>query len=91
MEKRNEYIKQLAAKLHEWDEKIDEMKTRAEMSAGGARLRYRQGLVELKALREQAAVLLEEVREATVDTWDDVKARTDRLIEDVRKSLRKAA
>ncbi len=91
METRKEYIEKLAARLRVWDARIDELKGQVETATGSARLRYRTRLVEIRELRDRAAVMLEELREASGSAWKDVGARLDRLIEDVRKSLKKAA
>jgi hypothetical protein len=91
METRKQYIEKLAAKLHEWDARIDDLRQKAETATGDMKLGYRQRLTELRDLREKGSVLLEEAHEATEKTWVEVKKRADKMLEAVQKTLRKAA
>ncbi len=91
MATRKEYIEKLAQRLHEIDARIDELRGRAEQSGTDIKERFRGRMVELKEKRERAAILLEELHEASDDTWKGIKAKVDKLYEDVKEIFKKAA
>ena len=88
---RKVYIEKLAERLHAWDEKIDELKTRADGATVDMKIRYRQEMMELKEMRDRAAKHLTDVREAGEGAWKVMKADFDKMIRDVKKSFKKAA
>jgi len=91
MATRREYIERLAAKLHEWDAHIDELRGRAELSGTRARESARRSIAELREKRERAAELLDELHEAGDESWKNVRTRVDRLYDEIRDVFRKAA
>ncbi|HEX9860593.1 MAG TPA: hypothetical protein VGB23_05265 [Nitrospirota bacterium] len=91
MSTREQYIEKLAAKLKEWDNEIDMLRSRAEQAKADAKVRYREQLVELREQRDKAAVLLDEMHESSGTAWKSVKEKVDRLYADVKGIFRKAA
>jgi hypothetical protein len=91
MTTRRQYIERLAAKLHEWDERIDELRSRAELSDMAARAAARRKLTELREKRDRAVDLLDELHEAGDKGWMGVKSRVDDLYDEVKQVFRKAA
>lgn len=91
MATRKEYIEKLAAKLHEWDARIDELRGKAERSSADVRESFKSRISELREKREKASVLLDELHEAGDDAWKGVKEKVDRLYEEVKNVFKKAA
>lgn len=91
MSTRKEYIEKLAARLREWDDQIDGLRTKAEQAKADAKVRYKEQVVELKGFRDRAETLLGEMHESTDATWNIVKAKVDELYSDVKKIFKKAA
>jgi len=91
METKRDYTEKLAAKLLEWDERLDELKAMAEGRKAEERLRYRQQVLELRDKREQGAVLLNRLHEASGDSWLEIKKNADRLLDEVKRTFKRAA
>jgi len=91
MTTRSDYIEKLAAKLHEWDARIDLLRAKAGTAAVDARIRYREEALALKEKRDEAADLIRDVREAGDNALNDVTKRVDHLLKEVKKAYKKAA
>lgn len=91
METRKAYIEKLSAMLKDWDARIDLLKAHAEEAKADAKVAIHRQIAELKDRRAEAAKYLNELHEAGDEKWHGIKARADRLVEDVKKTFRKAA
>lgn len=88
METRREYIEKLAARLLGWDEKIDELRVKAELAAAEVKLTYKKKIAELRELRERASAELGRLHEAGEPGWREIKKTTDQLVDQVGRLLR---
>lgn len=91
METKKAYIEKLAARLKAWDARMDELKARADESKADAKIAYHKQIAELKDRREEAVRHLAELHEAGEDKWLEVRAKAERLAEDVKKAIKRAA
>ena len=91
METRKDYIEKLAARLRAWDERIDELRDKADNATAELKIRYRQEMAELREMRERAAKHMVVVREASGDAWKTIRVDFGKMVRDVKKSFRKAA
>ncbi|MBI5190581.1 MAG: coiled coil domain-containing protein [Nitrospirae bacterium] len=91
METRKAYIEKLSARLKEWDARIDLLKAHAEEARADAKIAVHRQIAELKDLRQEAAQRLAELHEAGDEKWQDIHDRAEKLADDVKKTLKKAA
>jgi len=74
MKSREEYIDSLAAQLKEWSAKIDELETRARAARSDAKISYESQIAQLKGQRDDAMKKLQELKGASSEAWDVLKA-----------------
>ena len=74
MKSREEYIDRLAAQLKEWSAKIDELETRARAARSDAKVSYEHQIAQLKSQRDDAMKKLQELKGASSEAWDVLKA-----------------
>jgi hypothetical protein len=98
METRIKYIEKLAARVLDWDARIDELRSKSESAGAEARVVYKKKITELGELRERVAEKISSLHEASDTGWHDIGKAADklseeaaRLLKDVEKTFRKAA
>jgi predicted nucleic acid-binding Zn-ribbon protein len=74
MKSREEYIDRLAAQLKEWSAKIDELETKARAATSDAKISYETQIAQLKAQRDDAMKKLQDLKGASSEAWDVLKA-----------------
>ena len=90
MDKRTEYVEKLSAQMVEWDNQIDLLKDRAESAAPEAKSDYSSAITALQLKRDEAAAKLQGISAASDDEWEDLKAGTESVWDEVRTILRDA-
>jgi DNA-binding transcriptional MerR regulator len=81
-EQREAYQKQLEARLHEVDQKLNRLRGKASDVKDDSRQEYRQKMEELKKKRETAGKKLQELKSAGASDWDRLKMETSFAIDD---------
>ncbi len=74
MQKREEYIDMLAAQLKEWSAKIDELEAKARSATADMRTEYEKQIGQLKEKRDTAMLKFVELKGASGEAWDTLKA-----------------
>jgi hypothetical protein len=87
---KDQYVKDFQAKVDEYQVKIDELKTKAETATGTAKDELNQKIAMLTAKQEEAKGKLEEMKAATAETWNDVKAGADKVLNDIESLYNEA-
>lgn len=77
MSAKQAYEQKLEAKLNEWKAEIDKLKAKADGAEADSRLRYEKEIDDLKKRQAEARKKLEELRKASDDAWEDMKAGID--------------
>jgi len=90
MDKRTEYVESLSAQMVEWDAQIDLLKDKVESAAPEAKSQYAPAITALQHKRDEAALKLQGVAAASDDEWEDLKAGTEGVWEEVRTTLHDA-
>jgi hypothetical protein len=90
MDKRTEYVERLSAQMVEWDNQIDLLKDRAKSAAPETESDYSSAIAALQLKRDKAAVKLQGISAASDDEWEDLKAGTESVWDEVRTILRDA-
>ena len=84
-EQKEEYQKQIEAKLKEFNQKREELKAKAADLKKESREEFNQQMEELKKKQEAAKKKLEEVKAASAKAWEKLKVEMDTAIEDLNK------
>lgn len=87
MSKRDAYAKKLQAQLDEWGAEIDKIKAKADKAEANAQLEYYRQIKELHAMQHSASNKLSELKDASDDAWEDLKASIDGLWDTLGKKL----
>ncbi len=87
---RDEYVKQLQAKLDEWNAEIDKLEAKARGARADIQANLDQRVTELRSKRAQIEQRLEELRHASEGAWGDMKAGLELAWESLSESLKSA-
>lgn len=88
MDKRTAYVEGLSAQIVEWDAQIDLLKDKAESVPPESKFEYYGVIAALQLKRDEAAVKLQGIAAASDDEWEDLKAGTEQVWDEVRTILR---
>ena len=91
MKSREEYIDQLAAQLKEWSAKIDELESKARTAKADVKTNYENQIKQLKDKRDGAMHKLQELKGASAEAWDILKAGAETSWADLKKAVTAAA
>ena len=90
MTSRHEYIDKLKDKLDEWDADIDELEERAQKAKTNLEFELKDQITALKLKRDIAKLKLSEIRDASKDEWEDIKAGAEKVRVDGKDAIDKA-
>ena len=89
-DKRTEYVERLSAQMVEWDAQIDLLKDKAESATPEAKLDYSHAIAVLEHKKDEAAEKLQRISTAGDDEWEELKAGTEKVWDEVRTILHDA-
>ena len=87
MKSREEHIDQLAAQLKEWSAKIDELESKARAAKADVKTSYENQIRQLKEKRDGAKQKLQELKGASAEAWDILKAGAETSWADLKKAV----
>jgi hypothetical protein len=90
MDKRAEYVETLSAQMVAWDVQIDQLKYKADNAVYGTNGDYTRAIAVLQGKRDEAALKLQGISDASDDEWEDLKSGTERVWGEVRSMLHDA-
>jgi uncharacterized coiled-coil DUF342 family protein len=90
MKSREEYIDKLAAQLKEWSAKIDELESKARAAKADAKTGYENQINQLKDQRDAAKQKLQELKGASTEAWDALKAGAETAWADLQNAVTSA-
>lgn len=90
MDERTEYVEKLSAQMVEWDAQIDLLKDKAESATPEEKFEYYNAIAALQLKRDEAAEKLQGISAASDDEWEDVKAGTEKVWNEVKNILQDA-
>jgi len=91
MKSREEYIDQLAGQLKEWSAKIDEFESKARTAKADVKTNYENQIKQLKDKRDGAMHKLQELKGASAEAWDILKAGAETSWADLKKAVTAAS
>ncbi len=87
---KDEYQRKLEAVLGKLGNRIEDLKKQAEQAGAEARQEYSKQLEELRRLRERAAERLANVKAASPDAWEEIKAGVGAAMEELQQAYERA-
>jgi hypothetical protein len=87
MKSREEYIDQLAAQLKEWSSKIDELESKALVAKADAKTSYENQIRHLKDKQAASMQKLQELKNASGEAWDILKAGAETSWAELKKAV----
>ena len=95
MEKKEEYVRHMNAKLAEFDKKIQTLQAMAESKAAQlkeeSKAQFNQSMEALAKKKEAAAEKLNELESASDKAWTDIKAGADSAMDELNEALNRAS
>lgn len=91
MNMKEAYQKKLQAQLDEWNAEIGMLKAKADKVEADAQLEYYKQIEKLRSMQKEANSKLAELKEASDDAWEDLKAGMDSARDSLGSALRSAA
>jgi len=79
MSKRHEYIEMLKEQIDEMNAKIDDWQTKREDVEGRVKEEAEEKLVAFREAAAAASTKLREIRDATDDSWEDLKTEMEKV------------
>lgn len=90
MSMKEAYEKKLQAQLDEWSLEIDKLKTKADKADAEAQLEYYKQIEYLRSMQEKSNQKLLELKDASDDAWEDLKAGIDSASDSLSQALKSA-
>jgi len=90
MDQKTEYVEKLSAQLVEWDAQIDLLKYKADSATGEEKLVLEREIAALLQKHKEVELKLQGISASSDDTWEDVKAETENIADQMKSSLRDA-
>ncbi|QTP60598.1 hypothetical protein HNO53_18900 [Billgrantia antri] len=90
MNRRDEFVEQMKARLDEWNAEIEALAARARRAGAEAQTRYHDDIERLRRRRDETRRRLEELQYASEAAWDSLQQGLDDAWELMRKALRDA-
>lgn len=90
MSDRDLYIKKMKAKLDEWNADIAKLEAKADGAEADMKIKYNEKITVLKGQREEAAAKLMELRNASEDAWEEIKAGLENAWDSLDKAVKSA-
>jgi uncharacterized protein YfiM (DUF2279 family) len=87
MKSREEYIDKFAAQLKEWSAKIDELESKANAAKVDVKSEYEKQIKQMKDKRDTAMQKLQELKGASTDAWDALKAGSEASWADFKNAV----
>lgn len=90
MNQRHAFIEKLKSQLEEWDADLATLEAQAAAAKEDLKSGYQQELASLRRQREEAALKLSQLREATDEAWDDLKQGAETAWSDMKAAFARA-
>jgi uncharacterized coiled-coil DUF342 family protein len=85
------YQQKLEAQLAEWKADINKMKAKADKADADTQLEYYKRIEELRSKQESAQEKLEELKEASGDAWEELKAGVELALGSLGEAVKSAS
>jgi hypothetical protein len=83
---RKEYIDKISTQLKEWDSEIENIELKAKNSADNTKIKFDNGISEIKRQKNEFENKLTELKESTGDAWLEIKNGLEKIELDLRET-----
>ena len=90
MSVREDYQRQMEAKMKEWGLKLEELKARAEGAQAEAKIKMKEEITALTEKQKAVQKKLHQLKEAGEDAWEDMKTGVENAWDDIARALNAA-
>ena len=90
MSKRDTYIRQLHAKIDEWNADIDRLTAKVNQVEADSRKEYQQQIDMLKRKRREIESKLTDLKQTGEEAWSDFKTGIDLALESMNEAVKSA-
>ncbi len=80
------YQEKLEAQIREWTAKLAELKAKADQAGAGAKVHLHQQIDQFRARNEAAQQKLDEIKAASAESWETLKAGSERALDEMKKT-----
>lgn len=87
MSMKEAYEQKLQAQLDKWSADIDKLKAKADSAEADLQLEYYKKIEELRSMQETAVDKLFELKDASDDAWQDIKAGVENAWDSLGNAL----
>ena len=87
MSTRDEYVARMKKELDEWSAEMDVLEARAHEAREDAKVKYQEQLSALHTKRLEGEKRLEDIKAATGDSWERLKADTENVWDAFKESV----
>lgn len=90
MKERDLYIQKLEAQINEWQADIDKLKAKLAGASVGTKLEINQHITSMESNLEEAKSKLDELRKASDDSWEMIKADVEKSWDSIKSAFQDA-
>ena len=80
------YQEKIEAQIREWTAKLQEYKAKADKASADVKIQMHQQLDHLRAQKEAAQQKLNEIKAASGESWEVLKAGSEKALEEMKKT-----
>jgi hypothetical protein len=80
------YQEKIEAQIKEWTAKLQLYKAKADKASADVKIQMHQQLDHLRAQKEAALQKLNEIKAASGDSWETLKAGAEKALEEMKKT-----
>lgn len=80
------YQEKLEAQIREWTAKLTELKVKADQAGADAKVHLYQQIEQFRARNQAAQQKLDEIKAASAESWETLKAGSERALDEVKKT-----
>jgi hypothetical protein len=80
------YQEKIEAQIKEWTARVQEYKAKADKAGAEAKIQMYQQIDRLRAQKEAAQQKLNEIKAASADSWEVLKAGSEKALEEMKKT-----
>lgn len=91
MSMKEAYEQKLQAQLDKWNAEIERLKAKADDAQADAQMEYLKQVEELRAMQESVYQQMTELRNASNESWKDIKTGIDSAWNALDQSIKAAA
>jgi ABC-type transporter Mla subunit MlaD len=89
-ENRQDNIDEYEARLERTEERLENLRSRADTVRGDVRVRYNQTLQSLDEQERNAEQMLNDLKQSSAETWDDLQTGFNNTIDELEREIEEA-